>query len=88
MTEFFVGLASGGLLVATGFLTGIGWAVVEHGKEERRRKLLEAKPICGCHHHYSFHAEGKKCHWNNRGLYEHDVCGCQRYIGPVPDLPE
>jgi hypothetical protein len=74
----FVTLLAGGGLVAAG-------AVLQRVIPARRRKHGPVKPICGCRHHRSFHANGI-------GMCSHqstwsDPCTCSKYVGPEP-LPE
>jgi len=63
---------------------GVGYYL---GKSSKPKPYEEPKPICGCKHHYSYHAgEDGICHaWTDN--YNQYVCGCQKYVGPEP-LPE
>jgi hypothetical protein len=55
-----------------------------------RRKAPKApEPVCGCEHHYSYHAPATgECHgrcYDGSGIYSR--CSCRHYSGPQP-LPE
>ena len=84
MTDLFIGIGIGAALVFLGVFAGVGWSITEFSKTERRRKALEAQPICGCRHHYSYHDDvGGACHYIYNESYTNPyTCGCQRYVGP------
>jgi hypothetical protein len=52
-------------------------------RDERKRKRLAARPVCGCRHHLSFHKDGTgRCNFVVNEF--HNIrCGCRAYVGPA-----
>lgn len=83
-------LLEGGTLVAAGVLLGRFLPARRRGP----KPPPPVRPICGCNHSISFHADGKgPCAWVGEKHYRSGVgtvtpkCTCLTYVGPVP-MPE
>lgn len=79
-----------GLLMAIG--RGREYLVSNRVLQSRVALLQDPDPICGCHHHYSFHEEKDGCHYTVvHGLqgklgmrHVMTMCTCVQYTGPIP----
>ena len=88
-------MLEGAGILAAGMLAGRFWPARRKGPKPTK----PAQPICGCKHHYSFHAKTGECHGTKHGAvigrdsfgypddWEQVPCGCKRYTGIEP-LPE
>ena len=79
-----VSIAVGAGVAAVVFYT-VGWF------KGRRRPRKQAKAVCGCKHHYSFHdPKTGKCmkaingYWNDQHRRIETTCSCVKYYGPIP----
>lgn len=90
MNELFDG---GGLVIA-----GVILGRFLPARRKNPKLKPPSEPICGCGHHFSFHAPATGiCKGTNRrvkysgggsNVGQHDFpCGCQVYSGPTP-MPE
>ena len=78
-------MLEGALILLGGFLVGRFMP----GRQRRPKPPSDPKPVCGCGHHVSFHADGTgRCAWKGEPFYRSGVgtvkptCQCLGYVGP------